>query len=172
MKRIKILCIPISILLSLCQICLTSCQKQEISCYRIFDRLSETFSFGECELYPYSSDLSDASFFSRLYLGVKKEEKPHPFSYCDDYTVALSSSSILWELHIFHVNSGYDSAAVREMLRMRRDRLQSSETTGFYDEVTEERISKALIFTVDNYIIMAITDTNEAIEQTARNFIR
>ena len=150
---------------------LSSCSKQSFTCYTLFREISESVTIGKCEVYPYRSDLQDASFFSRLYSGKSSDAKPHAFSYCDDYYVVLSSSSDLWELHIFHAISQYDVDAVKEMLIKRRDRLQKNDPASFYSDETYERISRASVFSVESYVILAITDHNSEIETILRELL-
>ncbi len=156
--------------LTLCLILLlSSCDKKTPSCYEIYCALSPREA--AVEVYPYRSDLIHAEFFSRLYYGKKADHAPDEFMYCDDYYVALSSRNEIWEIHIFHVLSSYDQQAVSSMLQKRRDRLQLECASGMYDELTMERIKKAKIIIIDNFIILCITDHNDQIEKELRKII-
>jgi len=122
-------------------------------------------------VYPYRSDLTNAPFFSRLYYGNSNSSYPDEMSYCDDYYVSLSSRRDLWEIHIFRVMSTYNIHAVSNMLQGRRDRLQHECASGFYDEATLERVNAAVIFTVEKYVVLCITDNNDLIEEKLRNLL-
>lgn len=149
---------------------MTACEKKEPSCYELYRelRLQEL----SVEIYPYRSDLVNATFFSRLYHGISSPSYPDEFSYCDDYYVALSSGSDLWELHIFHTVSAYDLPVVRGMLQERRDRLQRECASGFYNEITHERITMATIFSIDQYVFLCITDHNDLIKEEMQKILK
>lgn len=150
---------------------LTSCQSgQKLACYQIFDSLS----LGEIhvEIYPYRTDLSNNTFFARLYSSLEQSELPNAFAYCDDYYVALSSGLELWEIHIFHPVSSYHINAVTDMLAARRDRLQKEINTTLYSETTRDRIMQASVFSCGQYVILSITDHNDRIQAEISEIIQ
>ena len=147
----------------------SSCEGRLPSCYELYSAIS--FEKVSVEVYPYQSDLTCASFFSRLYYGEKRDAFPDEFKYCDDYYIAMSDQIEPWEIHIFHVASGYDVFRVSDMLAMRKERLQKENALCFYSDEGRERISAARIFTVGNYVILSVTDCNDLVERSIRNLI-
>jgi len=144
---------------------LNSCGEQKITCHELFESVMVGIDYDNLSLFQYRSDLADSHFFLRLYFETKEEGTPHAFSLCNDYMVALSSSSEIWEIHIFRATSLYDTDTVREMLSLRRDRLQQSQNSYFYSDNTEKRISEAVIVTKNHFVCLLITDNNKRIEE-------
>lgn len=148
---------------------LTSCHGTKPTCYELYSAVTpENLSVS---VYPYKTDMTYASFFSRLYYGEKNNTLPDEFTYCDDYYVAIGSQSDIWELHIFHTVSEYDTERVINMLMKRKERLQKENNASLYSEKGYERIQAAVIFTVEKYVVLSITDHNSLIEQEIRKSI-
>lgn len=115
-----------------------------------------------CELYRYVSDERNDTLLAELY--SKNGTAPAALDCCDDYLICLYVGNEIWELHIFRCVSIYDTPKIGEMLIERRDLLKSNLQFTYFSDTSRERINAARVITHKNFVILAITDDNDIIE--------
>lgn len=158
-------------LLIFCLLFTTSCRgKSAKTAYDLYSVLENRLDIPESEIFTYVPDTSHNALMARLY-GEKSEAVPAALAFCDDYCLCLYKGNGVWELHIFRTVSIYDNKKVVEMLTARRDLLQSSENSAYYDDTTQERIASAQILTHKNFVVLALTDDNECVKDALERFL-
>lgn len=147
-----------------CLIFLSGCYgKSDLGADQLFEKICTVVSIPRCEIYRYAADETQNRYLSRLYSRTDSYILP-AIAFCDDYLICLYEGNDLWELHIFRTVSVYDNKRIEEMLISRRDILQNSDIFSYYSEDTQKRVSEAQVFSYRNFVVLAVTDQNEAIQ--------
>lgn len=148
-----------------CLLLLTGCYgKSALRVEKIFENIKGVVDLPRCEIYRYVTDQSHNRLLSRLYTNTDNTNTvPPALAFCDDYLICLGEGDEIWELHIFCTASVYDNKRIQEMLIKRRDLLQEKESFRYYSETSQTRVLGAEVFSFQNFVILSVTDQNEAI---------
>lgn len=139
--------------------------KSRLTAADLYDAIAEKIHIPESEIYSYVPDDSQDKRMIRLYGETGDEVPPAALSLCDDYLVCLYKGNHIWELHIFRTVSIYENQKLVDMLLKRRDLLQKSDLSDYLSEEDAERVAAAEVLTCRNFVVLAVTDENEAVRR-------
>lgn len=148
---------------------MASCSENKVTALELFNEINKHVSFDSGEMYTYLPDTQNKArntLLSKIY--SDGTTLPPEISLCDDYLIIMHNGNTVYELHIFCAVSAYDTPKLEDMLISRRDRMQSGEVYDYVDEESSERIASAMVITVKEFVILAVTDENSIISETVK----
>lgn len=163
----------LNIFLILALFLLTACSgntqlfREDVSCKDIMNAAVDATNKPTADkIYLKDDNNLDASTFSLWADGLFGESEE--FSLIDDYAVYVSAGTTTYEVAVLKATDSTGVETIKSIMERRKETLSLGDK-GMYDPMFKQRMSNAKIETVGDFVILIITDDNNAALKALEN---
>lgn len=163
----------LNIFLILALFLLTACSgntqlfREDISCEDIMNAAVDATNKPDSDkIYLKDNNNLDAGAFSLWVDGLFGESEE--FSLIDDYAVYVSAGTTTYEIAVLKASDSSGVKTIKNIMERRKETLSLGDK-GMYDPMFKQRMSNAKIETVGDFVILIITDDNNAALKALEN---
>lgn len=145
----------------------TSQFREDVTCKDIMNTAIDATNKPDADkIYLKDDNSFDAGTFSLWTDGLFGESEE--LSLISDYAVYISAGTTTYEVAVLKANESSDTDAIKSIVERRKETLSLGDK-GMYDPMFKERMSNSKILTVGDFVILIITDDNDAVLKAFEN---
>ena len=141
--------------------------KEDVTCKDIMNAaIAATNKPDADKIYLKEDDNLDSAAFSLWSDGLFGESEE--FSLVKDYAIYISAGTTTYEIAVLKANESTNIDTIKSIMERRKETLSLGDK-GMYDPMFKERMENSEILTVGDFVLLIITDDNDAALKALEN---